>query len=229
MLALGMAAEATDGLSRRSIPVRCPAMDSADVDSINLALLALRCGVGAVMLAHGINHIFGGGKIAGTARWFASLGMKPGIVHAWLASITEVVGGALLVLGLLTPFGGAAVIGVMLVAIVTNHRGNGFFIFRPGEGWEYVMTLTIAGFAIAILGAGEWSLDHALEIFQPARARTACSSRSIAGVGGAAALLAGVWRPRAQARRRLARCVCSSRRSRVRRVTWTGTWRGTSR
>ena len=92
VLAFGMAAEATDGLSRRSIPVRCPAMDSADVDSINLALLALRCGVGAVMLAHGINHIFGGGKIAGTARWFASLGMKPGIVHAWLASLTEVVG-----------------------------------------------------------------------------------------------------------------------------------------
>ena len=41
-------------------------MDSADVDSINLALLVLRCGLGAVMLAHGINHIFGGGKIAGT-------------------------------------------------------------------------------------------------------------------------------------------------------------------
>ena len=93
VLALGMAAEATDGLADRSIPVRCPAMDSADLDSINLALLALRGGVGAVMLAHGINHIFGGGKIAGTARWFASLGMKPGILHAWLASITEVVGG----------------------------------------------------------------------------------------------------------------------------------------
>ena len=152
-------------------------MDSADLDSINLALLALRCGVGAVMLAHGINHIFGGGKIAGTARWFASLGMKPGIVHAWLASITEVVGGALLVVGLLTPFAGAAVIGVMLVAIVTNHRGNGFFIFRPGEGWEYVMTLTIVGFAIAILGAGEWSLDHAARALRPHPAWTASSSR----------------------------------------------------
>ena len=55
-------------------------------------------------------------------------------------------------LGLLTPFGGAAVIGVMLVAWVINHRGNGFFIFRPGEGWEYVMTLTIVGFAIGALG-----------------------------------------------------------------------------
>ena len=41
----------------------------------------------------------------------------------------------------------SAVIGTMLVALITNHRGNGFFIFRPGEGWEYVMTLVIVGFA----------------------------------------------------------------------------------
>src|SRR5690606_10769129 len=80
----------------------------SDVDSINLALLAFRCCVGAVMLAHGINHIFGGGKIEGTGRWFESLGMTPGRLHAWLASLTEVVGGAMLVLGLLMPLTGAA-------------------------------------------------------------------------------------------------------------------------
>jgi putative oxidoreductase len=176
--------------------VPCPTMD--DLDSINLALLVLRCGIGAVMLAHGINHIFGGGKIAGTGRWFESLGMKPGVVHAWLASLTEIVGGVLLVVGLLTPFGGAAVIGVMLVAWITNHRGNGFFIFRPGEGWEYVMTLTLAGFAIAVLGAGEWSLDHALEIFDPPGADGLLVA-VIAGGGGALALLAAAWRPPAKA------------------------------
>jgi len=169
-------------------------MSDTDVDAINLALLVLRCGVGAVMLAHGINHIYGGGKIAGTGRWFESLGMRPGIVHAWLASLTEVVGGALLVLGLLTPFGGAAVIGVMLVALVTNHRGNGFFIFRPGEGWEYVMTLAIAGLAIAVLGAGEWSLDHALDIFDPP-GMDGLLIAAIAGAGASALLLAVAWRP----------------------------------
>ena len=51
-----------------------------------------------------------------------------------------------------------AACGVMLVALITNHRGKGFFIFRPGEGWEYVMTLGIVGIAIGALGAGEWSL-----------------------------------------------------------------------
>src|SRR5690606_18361039 len=136
----------------------------SDQDALNLALLVLRFGVGAVMLAHGINHIVGGGRIEGTGRWFESLGMRPGIVHAWLASLTEVAGGAALVLGLLTPLGGAAVIGIMTVAFVTNHRGNGFFIFRPGEGWEYVMTLAITGLVLAVTGPGEWSLDEALGI-----------------------------------------------------------------
>ena len=167
----------------------------SDLDSVNLALLVLRCGAGAVMLAHGINHIYGGGKIEGTARWFASLGMTPGIVHAWLASLTEVAGGIALVLGLLTPLGGAAVVGVMLVAIITNHRGNGFFIFRPGEGWEYVMTLTIVGFAIAVVGPGEWSLDHALDLTDDLVGSTGLLIALLAGAGGAAALLAVAWRP----------------------------------
>ncbi|MDP1819682.1 MAG: DoxX family protein [Acidimicrobiales bacterium] len=167
----------------------------SDADAINLALLVLRCGIGAVMLAHGINHIFGGGKIAGTGRWFESLGMKPGVVHAWFASIAEVGGGALLVLGLLTPVGAAAVVGTMLVAWITNHRGNGFFIFRPGEGWEYVMTLTLVGFAVAILGGGEWSLDEALELRDNLVGVTGLVIALVAGVGGAAALLAAAWRP----------------------------------
>ncbi|MET0727185.1 MAG: DoxX family protein [Acidimicrobiales bacterium] len=167
----------------------------SDADSIDLALLVLRCGLGAVMLAHGINHIYGGGKIAGTARWFESLGMRPGIVHAWLASVMEIVGGVLLVAGLLTPLGGAAVVGVMLVAWITNHRGNGFFIFRPGEGWEYVMTLTLAGFAIAVVGPGEWSLDEAFDIRDDLIGSTGLLVALIAGAGGAAGLLAAFWRP----------------------------------
>ena len=52
--------------------------------------------------------------------------------------------------------------GVMTVAWIINHRKNGFFIFRPGEGYEYVMTLTAVGIASvdelsggrAVLGIG---------------------------------------------------------------------------
>src|SRR3954468_16710042 len=112
-------------------------------DGVSAGLLILRVMVGIVMLAHGYNHIFRGGKIAGTGRWFESLGMKPGPLHAWLASLVELGSGAMLILGLLNPLAASGVIGVMVVAWIINHRGNGFFIFRPGEGWEYVMTLTL--------------------------------------------------------------------------------------
>jgi putative oxidoreductase len=168
-----------------------------DLDAYNFALLLLRCGAGAVMLAHGINHIRP--NINGTAGWFASMGMKPGKLHAWLASVTEIVCGILLIVGLLTPFAAAGVVGVMGVAWMINHRGNGFFIFRPGEGWEYVMTLGIVGIAIGALGAGEWSLDHAFDNFDDLSGTTGLLIAAVGGIGGAVALLIAFWRPPARA------------------------------
>src|ERR1700690_3823273 len=99
-------------------------------DQVWFGLLILRVSVGVTMIAHGYNHIYRGGKIKGTAGWFGSLGMKPGIFHAWLASITELAAGAALVVGLLTPLAAGALIGTLLVAFVTNHRKAGFFVFR---------------------------------------------------------------------------------------------------
>ena len=106
--------------------------------------------------------------------------------------------GALLVLGLLTPFAAAGVVGVMAVAFAINHRGNGFFIFRPGEGWEYVMTLAIVGIAIGAVGPGEWSLDDALDIVDDLTGSTGLAIAAIGGLGGAALLLATCWRPPAK-------------------------------
>lgn len=162
--------------------------------AFDLALLAFRVGVGAVFVAHGYNHIFGGGKIAGTGRWFDALGMKPGLMHAWTASLTEVGSGVLLILGLATPLAAAGVIGTMLVAWITNHRTNGFFIFRPGEGYEYVMTLTFCGVALGGVGAGGWSLDRAVHWFQPP-GWIGLGVAVIAGAGGAVMLLVTFWRP----------------------------------
>ena len=156
---------------------------------LDVGLLVLRLAVGGVMLAHGWNHVFGGGKIAGTARWFESLGMRPGALHAWTASLTELGAGALLLLGLFTPLAGAAVVGVMVVAWITNHRKNGFFIFRPGEGWEYVMTLTAAGLFFCGAGGGRLALD--LDDFGWPTA-LGCAAL---GVGGAVGLLVTFWRP----------------------------------
>jgi putative oxidoreductase len=162
-------------------------------DQVNLALLILRVVTGLMIAAHGYNHIFGGGKIEGTARWFASMGMKPGILHAWLASITELTCAALLISGFLTPLGAGGVMGVLLVAWVTAHRKNGFFIFKPGQGWEYVAYVSFTCLALGTLGGGEWSLDHALDI--EFTGWTGFWVALAAGVGGAATLLAVFYRP----------------------------------
>jgi len=164
-----------------------------DADAIDFALLLLRCGAGAVMLAHGINHIRP--NIDGTASWFGSMGMQPAKLHAWLASVTEIGAGVVLILGLFTPFGAAGVVGVMFVAWAINHRGNGFFIFRPGEGWEYVMTLGIVGVAIGALGPGTWSLDDAFGLADDLTGTSGLLIATIGGIGGGAALLAAFWRP----------------------------------
>jgi putative oxidoreductase len=161
----------------------------------DLGLLLLRSVLGVVMVAHGANHVWGGGRIPGTARWFESLGMRPGRLHAWTASITELGAGTMLVVGLVTPLAAAGVVGVMLVAWVVNHRGNGFFTFRPGEGWEYVMTLTVVAVAVAVLGAGGWSLDAVLAL--PSLSGWTGLGLALGLGGGAAGLLLAVaWRPR---------------------------------
>lgn len=160
----------------------------------DLSLLVLRVAVGIVFVAHGYNHIFGGGKIAGTARWFEGLGMRPGILHAWVASVTELGAGVLLIAGFLTPLACAGVAGTMLVALITNHLRNGFFIFRPGEGYEYVLTLILAAIGLSGVGPGGWSLDHAAGVFDPP-GWLGLGIAVIAGAGGALLLLAVSWRP----------------------------------
>jgi putative oxidoreductase len=165
----------------------------AMADQLNFALLLLRVVTGLMIAAHGYNHIWGGGKIEGTGRWFGSMGMKPGILHAWLASITELTCAVLLLSGFLTPLGAGGVLGVMLVAWVTAHRKNGFFIFKPGQGWEYVAYISFVCVAIGTMGAGEWSLDNALDtMFED---WWGLAVTLLAGVGGAATLLAVFYRP----------------------------------
>ena len=163
--------------------------------SVNLAALVLRLAVGGTMLAHGWNHAFGGGKLPGTARWFESIGIRPGRVHALAATVTELGAGALLVLGLLTPLAAAGVVGTMTVALVANHARNGFFIFRSGEGYEYVLMIALVACALGALGAGAWSADQVLGFRVAGWAGLAIAA--LAGTGGAALLLATSWRPAA--------------------------------
>jgi putative oxidoreductase len=127
-----------------------------------VALLLIRLVLGVVMIMHGHNHWRGGGKIAGTAGWFGGLGLRQPVLQAWMSVITEIGAGLLLILGLLTSLACAATISIMLVAGILAHRPNGFFVFR--EGYEYVLTVGVVALALALLGPGKYSIDHAAGI-----------------------------------------------------------------
>ncbi len=132
-------------------------MDYSDLT--NLGLLVLRLLAGLVLASHGVAKLR---SLDGTAGWFASEGLKPGRLHAWLAGLTETLAGLGIAAGLLTPLSAAAFIGVMVTAGWVGHRKNGFSSAR--NGWEQVFVLGSLAALVALFGPGEWSLDAAFGI-----------------------------------------------------------------
>ena len=163
------------------------------VNAPHIALLVVRVFFGLSLAAHGYNKVFGGGGLNGTAGWFGSIGMKWPIWQARIAAATEIGAGLLLALGLATPLAAAGFIGLMLVAIVVAHRKNGFFVFKPGQGWEYCASIAVVAFAIGTIGAGKYSIDQAID--KDVQGWTGAVIALVLGVGGAATQLALSYRP----------------------------------
>lgn len=170
-----------------------------DIDVTNLALALARVWLGVMIFAHGWRHLGATRSGPGIANWFESLGLKPGAIHAWNVTLTELVIGVVLVLGFLTPLSYGGLASLMLVAAVTNHRKSGFFINAQPEGWEYVVTVAVVSVALGALGPGEWSLDHAFGLSFPFQPGTALLVSALVAIGGTAAFLAAFWRPPADA------------------------------
>ncbi len=129
----------------------------------NLGLLALRGVLGLVFLGHGAQKAFGafgGPGFAGATGFIGSLGLRPARFWAALAVAGELVAGALLVVGFLTPLAALLVLGTMAVAIAKVHGPKGFFI--QNGGYEYNLVLIVAALAVAALGPGAYSLDRVI-------------------------------------------------------------------
>ena len=147
------------------------------MDAPDAALLLLRLWVAVVMLAHGIRHAR---TLEGTAGWFASLGFRRAPLQARISAAGEIAIGLGIGVGLLTAPAAAALVATMAVAFWTIHRHAGFFVFaRPDEGYEYVGTLVAVAIALGVLGPGDVSLDHALDIL-------------VTGWGGGLIVVAGI-------------------------------------
>jgi putative oxidoreductase len=164
-------------------------------DSINFALLLARVWIAIMIFAHGWRHVKSIRSGPGMANWFESLGLKPGPLHAQLVTVTELVIPVGLALGFLTPLMYAGVVSLMLVAFVTNHLKNGFFLSSAKEGYEYVVTVAVLSISLGTLGPGRWSLDDAFDFSFPFDPKKALLITAIVGIGGAALFLLAFWRP----------------------------------
>ncbi|OLF18855.1 hypothetical protein BU204_04655 [Actinophytocola xanthii] len=125
---------------------------------LDVGLLVLRLVLGGAFVAHGLDKLFG---------WFTDLGMgateqmltqfgftEPKIL-AWVLAVSETAGGALLVLGLFTPAGAAAVLGVMANVIAITWDREVFL-----GGVELELMFAAAAFTLLFTGPGRVALDR---------------------------------------------------------------------
>lgn len=124
----------------------------------SLGLLVLRVVVGAVFAAHGAQKIFEY-TIPGTIGSFAGMGVPMPEIAAPFVAFVELIGGILLVLGLFARLAGILLAIDMVVALVLVHLSAGLWV---GEGgYEFVAVLGAAALALALTGAGRFSIDGA--------------------------------------------------------------------
>ena len=123
------------------------------------ALLLTRLALGAIFLAHGGQKLFTNG-VDGTAAFFGQAGVPLPTASAWAATLVELVGGGLLVVGLALPVVGVLLAADMLGAYLFVHAGQGIFVAEGG--WELVLALGVTSLLLAAVGAGRYSLDHVL-------------------------------------------------------------------
>jgi putative oxidoreductase len=128
---------------------------------VSYGLLLLRVVVGLAFIGHGTQKLFGwfgGYGPKGTGDYMASLGYRYGVLMAIGAGLCEAGGGALLALGLFTPFACALIAIVMINAIGSVTFKRAFML-----GSELELTYLTVAVSLAAIGPGRFSLDRAFD------------------------------------------------------------------
>lgn len=138
------------------------------MNAVSTGLLLLRLVVGIGLAAHGAQKLFGwwgGSGIRGLLGHLTHMRFRP--APMWVAGAigTEVGGGTLLALGLLSPLGSVGVGAAMLMAIAAFHWGKGFF--GQGGGFETPLLYLVAAATLGITGPGSYSLNSLFGISLP--------------------------------------------------------------
>ena len=126
----------------------------------------LRAAVGLALVPHGLRNTFGffpntgvrALNLTALAKQLDETGYRPGKLWATAISLTQLVGGPLLALGLFTRPVAAVVLAFLLVSNVERWRVGRYFWNQLGL--EYTLMWTIATFYVLISGPGPYSLDR---------------------------------------------------------------------
>jgi putative oxidoreductase len=131
----------------------------------DLGLLLLRAGLGALLIAHGLQKAFGwwGGQgLGGFEDSLANMGYRHANILTYVAAGTQIGAGVLLVLGLFTPLAAAAALAYfingLLAAMAAQHESGHFAFFLP-NGHEFQLALIVVASAIILIGPGRYGFD----------------------------------------------------------------------
>lgn len=142
-------------------PTRRPLVWNGGTD---IGLLILRFAVGGVFFGHGMQKVFGlwnGPGVAGFARSLDRFGFRETTTLSWVTGITELVAGAFVVLGVVTPLAAAALLAIKINAVLLK-MGSGFFIASAAgaDAVELDVVLGLAAAALIFTGPGRIALDN---------------------------------------------------------------------
>ena len=156
----------------------------------------LRVLLGALFVAYGAHKLFGwfgGHGLHANAYDLAAQGVRHARTWTRASALLEFVGGLLLLLGLLTPVGAAAVFVVALVSMLHVQASKGFWNARGG--YEYHVVLLVLALLVALAGPGPLAVDALIRYPRPYKT-TLVVSMGLAVIGTVAAVMASSPRGR---------------------------------
>jgi putative oxidoreductase len=131
-----------------------------------LAEALLRVSVGLALVPHGLRNTFGCFPTTGQplrslrmlADYMEKQGYRPGIVWAPAISMTQLICGPLLALGLFTRLAGLPIVIFLAVSNIERWRVGKYFWNQLG--FEYTLMWTIAALYFLVHDGGAYSFDN---------------------------------------------------------------------
>lgn len=118
----------------------------------------MRVVLGILFLAHGVDKLQTG--LGNVADWFSSIGV-PGFLAYFVAGL-ELVGGAMLIIGLLTRYIAALFVIMLVGAIFTAKLSAGLLGNGQMAGYELDLAFMIAAVYLVVAEPTHLSVDHML-------------------------------------------------------------------